>query len=407
MQPQGASLANRETRAIGGDTEHLRSVFEVVGTGIAYCDGDGHVFANTMAQSLLGGCGDNLVTWCESQRLIDQETGDSLPPELHPMWRAFHHGESREVLVSVPVGTKQQLLLQVSGWPLHNDKQQQIGAACVVHDVSGEFWAAEEIAKAREEALRTARTKSTFLGTMSHELRTPLCAILGNAEILQTCDLDEEDAEIVGSIVRGACKLKEIVDDLLDYSSIDSARLKLQEGDVEPRVLADELCTMFSAQAKAKRLELFWHCEDLVPKTLRCDAHRLRRVVGHLIGNAIKFTDSGRIDIHVGGRQSNDQFELEISVKDTGIGIHEANRAHLFDPFIQADSSSTRRYGGTGLGLAICRDLIQLMGGQIDVFSEIDKGSTFTVAIPLIPAADIEEPSRRLAKTTRLRLVGC
>ncbi|WP_157270230.1 ATP-binding protein [Azohydromonas aeria] len=237
----------------------------------------------------------------------------------------------------------------------------------------------EQSARQIEQA---SAMKSQFLANMSHEIRTPLNAILGSAQVLQRCTLDEEQRRIVGTIRTAGRTLLELVNDVLDLSRIESGRLDLER---RPFLLREELAAIVEVlgpMALAKGLELTLRPlpADLPP--LVGDAQRLQQVIYNLVGNAIKFTDTGGVAIEVSQlREDPDRVQLLLSVRDSGIGIAADQLRHIFDPFTQADSSTTRRYGGTGLGLAICRQLVTLMGGRIGVNSQPGAGSEFWVRL--------------------------
>lgn len=247
----------------------------------------------------------------------------------------------------------------------------------------------QAIRRDRDAAVEANRLKSEFLATISHEIRTPMNGVLGMCELLQRTQLDPRQQHLSDTILRSARSLLEILNDILDFSKIESGRLELENSLFSPAEVVQSVSAPFIAAAQAKGLEFSVRIEAGVPALLVGDALRLRQVLNNLLGNAIKFTNQGAISVSCAlGCVWPDRAEVRCVVSDTGIGIAESAQAHIFEPFAQAQSDTTRRYGGTGLGLAIVRRLVTAMGGSIDVHSELGRGSTFTFTAVLQRAVD-------------------
>jgi PAS domain S-box-containing protein len=253
------------------------------------------------------------------------------------------------------------------------------GVTDVVRDISAHKEGEEELRKARAEAEAAAETKSRFLANMSHELRTPLTAVLGfSALIKEQPDLSPTVRNYLGRISNAGEVLLVTVNDILDFSKLESGQVRIQRRPSDPRALTEQMLDLFSLQAEQKALSLVVEGLQALPTSLSIDPERIKQVLLNLIGNAIKFTPSGHVRLEVDYRDG----RLMLAVVDTGPGIAPEDVDSLFRRFSQVDASTTRRHGGTGLGLAICKGLVEAMGGQIGVQSEVGRGSRFWAWIP-------------------------
>ena len=242
----------------------------------------------------------------------------------------------------------------------------------------------DELAEARDQALEASRLKSEFLATMSHEIRTPLNAVIGMAELLMETPLNDEQNDFARIIRESGRSLLTIINDILDFSKIEAGRMALEQVDFEILPLVDSVMDMFAQTVQKKGIGLYSFVAPEVPPVLIGDPVRMRQVLTNLVGNGVKFTDNGEVVLRVDlVKRQGDQAELLFKVNDTGIGLSDVARKRLFNPFTQADGSTTRKYGGTGLGLAISRRLVELMDGDIGVKSVEGVGSTFWFTIRL------------------------
>lgn len=262
-----------------------------------------------------------------------------------------------------------------------------------------------KLAIARDESLQAARSKSEFLAVMSHEIRTPLNGILGMISLLVDSDLNEEQLELSQAANESAEALLLILNDILDFSRLDSGKIDLELVPFKIRELTESVLTLMAENAQESDLEVICDIGLDVPLMFSSDAGRIRQVLTNMIGNAIKFTPSGEVGVAVSKRSPVGQrLELRFEVWDTGIGISKEAQMRLFQPFSQADSSTTRNYGGTGLGLAICRRLINAMGGEVGVESEEGKGSRFWFTVPCGSSeSEFSEPYQPIMATGSLK----
>ncbi|WPJ97465.1 PAS domain S-box protein [Coraliomargarita algicola] len=272
--------------------------------------------------------------------------------------------------------------LAVSGVPNEHGLPKYFIAQ--IRDICAQKQYEVELHEARERAEAADRAKSSFLAMMSHEIRTPMNAIIGYADILADSGIDSEQRSFLETITSHSELLLNLINDILDFSKIEAGELTVETRAFDLHNCLQETVHLLRPRADENQIDLRDNFSSQLPRIVLGDEYRLRQILINLLGNAIKFTDRGNVTLKVWpDRDSGQVDQLVCAVSDTGIGISELQQEELFRPFSQADSSTTRRFGGTGLGLAICRKLVEAMGGEISVSSEVGKGSTFTFYLPL------------------------
>nr|WP_280174771.1 ATP-binding protein [Azospirillum oryzae] len=388
------AIRARESALAEGE-RRLRTILEQSPVGVSIRRADGTVaFANARAAELAG-------------RPLEEFVGSRHAPVLPAglIGQGSREPESGGVLVR----DAEAAVVRPDGsrvWALKTLQRTSFeGEPAVLawsYDITARKQAEEALRAAKEQAEIAARSKAEFLATMSHEIRTPMNGVLGMLELMALTPLDEEQRTLVSTMRDSGAALLRIIDDILDLSKIEAGKLELEDLDLRPAELVEGVADLLAPQAHQKGLALICDIDRSVPDRLRGDSGRLRQILFNLTGNAIKFTDRGRVVLrvhaddpdpsdpsdpartHPGGP---DHVRLHVAVEDSGIGIGPEGQARLFQPFSQADSSTTRRFGGTGLGLAICTRLVERMGGRIGVSSAPGRGSTFWFTVELPRAA--------------------
>jgi PAS domain S-box-containing protein len=266
-----------------------------------------------------------------------------------------------------------------------------VGLSGTLSDVSARKAAEVATNAAREAAESANRAKDQFLATMSHEIRTPMNGVMGMAQVLLGTGLSPDQRSLTTTIVDSTESLLVVINDILDYSKVESGHLRLERESLRVRDVVADVVRLLQAQAEARHIPLEARVADDIPTWILGDTVRLRQVLINLVGNALKFTTSGSVTVSL-TRAEGLPLRLVFAVRDTGIGMSRDVVQRIFTPFEQAEASTTRRYGGTGLGLSISKRLVEMMGGQITVESVVGAGSTFTVTLPFEEGAPIAAP---------------
>ena len=297
-------------------------------------------------------------------------------PDIPDHWRTLHRRALAGEVISNPEelwtrGDGSKLYLRWAIHPWYAPDGKVGGIVMATQQIN-------ELVEAREMALEAARVKAEFLATMSHEIRTPMNGVIGMTDLLLRTPLDREQRDFMQTLKVSGENLLAIVNDILDFSKLEAREMHLESREFDLNAGVEAVVDLLATPAQNKGLELFALVEGNVPAPLLGDAGRLRQVLTNLVGNAIKFTDSGDVFIRASlESETSSAATVRFEVRDTGIGISPQDRSKLFKSFAQVDASTTRKYGGTGLGLVICKQLVELMGGEIGVRSVKDVGSTF------------------------------
>ncbi len=367
---------------------HLTATLEATDDGILLTDNDGtilnmnHRFSNLMAlpEHLLAERDDHgIVAYIESILLKSPGISDT-PTAL---------SQAIDLKLDLGGDTFEKLhladgrVVECMSHPAR-DRHRTIGRVFCYRDITERVQHEEYLQEARDIAEQATISKGQFLANMSHEIRTPMNAILGMLKLMHATELNERQFDYVNKAEGAAQSLLGLLNDILDFSKIEAGKLELDPQAFSPERIFRELSVIMALNLGNKPVELLFDIDPTIPKTLLGDAMRLQQILINLAGNALKFTQSGEVVVHMRALEhQGNATRLLIGVRDSGIGIAPENQAKIFSDFSQAEASTTRRYGGTGLGLSICKRLVELMGGKLAVESVLGKGSDFYFEITL------------------------
>ena len=382
-------LAQREVAA---REAYLRRVLNSTHDAIIVIDAEGIVESfNTGAETMFGYQADEVIGHSVSLLIPSphRERHDDYLRQYYKTGQSKILGVEREFEAQRKNGSTFPMALRVNEMK-EEGTHRFIG---VIHDITGRKLTEDTLRHAKEAAEAAAEAKSQFLANISHEIRTPIHGVLGALEMLRDTALNPPQRRYLDTANTSAEILLALIDEILDFSRLEAGKLRVETLDFELRRTVEDVTTMLGQGAHAKRLELVCFIASNIPDQLKGDPIRLRQILSNLVGNAIKFTQHGEVVVNVTAeRLEADRILLRFEVRDTGIGIAADKQALLFQPFIQADGSTSRRFGGTGLGLSIARRLVELMGGEIGLSSQPEIGSQFWFRLPFGLATAYQPP---------------
>ncbi|PIS10873.1 MAG: hypothetical protein COT73_06885, partial [Bdellovibrio sp. CG10_big_fil_rev_8_21_14_0_10_47_8] len=362
-------------------TEMFKMMLESIGDGLMVADNEmNFLHFNTVARELLGFGPEEIKTRREYilENNLDFKTMRPLGPDQMPTISALNGNPVNDLEVLCQTNPDGPRVLSFTSRPIRGPDTKVHGAITVFRDITEKKEIEQSLQRAEKAALDVSRMKSRFLANMSHEIRTPLNGIIGLTELLANTLLSEEQLQFTQLISASGEQLMTIISDILDFSKIEAGKMSLEKVAFDPVRLAHQTLQLMQPRAKQKGISLELKIDSPLPSSVVGDPVRISQVLNNFTGNAIKFTPAGKVIVELKLiKELPDAFELEFSVHDTGIGISEAEQGRLFEPFTQAHESTSRNFGGTGLGLSICKQLTELMGGQIGVDSSPGKGSRF------------------------------
>ena len=391
-----SSAPRSETeRELAESKERSRALFAYSPHAAVSLDLDGtFVDANAVAQELSGYTLAEFTAVDFTHLLVPEDVGRAAAAFEGALRR-----EPQKLQATMLTKDGRRMELNLAAVPIIVD-DEVIGVHGTAEDMTKENALLRDLERARRAAEDANAAKSMFLANMSHEVRTPLTSVLGAGEMLAESDLDPGQRHLVEVVRRSGERLLRLVNDLLDVSRLEVGGLEMDVAPFDIRALVDDALNWARPFAAGEKLELSSVIADEVPSVLLGDSFRITQVLTNLLGNALKFTDRGLVQVRVDlDGVDGDTHWLRLAIEDSGIGIADDQLPLLFESFAQADTSTTRRYGGAGLGLAICRELVALMSGTIEASSVPGEGSTFTVVLPLTsPSSDLVRRPRALGR---------
>jgi len=337
------------------------------------------------------------LTGYVDDEIIGRRTGTLRSPhcdsaKLRRLTEALYAGEHLVIEMDFVRKDGTPFIAEVRYAPVPDERGQTAHFVATLTDISQHKELEIALSAARDQALENVRIKSAFLANMSHEIRTPMNGIIGMTDLLLDTALTQEQRDFAIMVRESAQALLTVINDILDFSKIEAGKLALDDTDFSLIAVVEGAVELLATKSREKGLALMSFIDPALPTRMRGDPTRLRQVLLNLIGNAVKFTLQGGIEVLVQGEERADGPRVRFEVRDTGIGISPRAQERLFQSFVQADNSTTRKFGGTGLGLAISKQIVELMGGTIGVSSTEGSGSTFWFSLPLHQAASAEPP---------------
>jgi PAS domain S-box-containing protein len=358
----------------------LRATLESTGNGILVIDWQGRIASMNRLFSTMWGVPQELLLAHDDAAILDfvfsRAVDDGV---IRQRVREVVEGGPTEDIVKLADGR----VFECKSLPQYLD-DRIIGRVFGFNDISERIRIEGDLIAAREKAEAANEAKAAFLAMMSHEIRTPMNGVMGMTTLMLDTPLNSEQRRFLEIIHASSEALLSIINDILDFSKIEAGKLTLEAIDFDLRDLLEQVADLHAVRAAQKGVEFAWCLDARVPERLHGDPGRIRQILNNLIGNALKFTAQGVISLRLGCPPCRGKdVPLTIEVEDTGVGIAAESVARIFEPFEQADSTTTRRYGGTGLGLAICKQLVELMHGEISVSSRIGRGTVFRLTVVL------------------------
>ena len=394
-----ADLLAAQALALQISADHLRMVTDVAPIGIFQTDAERrYVYTNPRWSEITG---------IQPSEAIGRPLDSVIASELRPdLMQRLDDPDNRGVELSyrfdIPGRDSARRVAVITVAPIPDDSGGVAGLIGTVADVTAEADAEAAMSDAHDAAASASQQKSDFLATMSHEIRTPMNGVIGMANLLLETDLDPRQHDYAQTVRNSGEALLTIINDILDFSKVEAGMLEIEDTEINIRSIVDDVADLLAVPALAKGIELVSIIDNSLPRGVRGDPGRLRQVLMNLIGNAIKFTETGEVVIRVtrDAAQGPD-IVVRFEVKDSGEGIAPEKLTTIFQPFVQADTSISRRHGGTGLGLAISGQLVTLMGGEYGVDSQLSAGSTFWFTIRVRDMRvnvrpDVPSPASRL-----------